>query len=298
MSRLALETPMPGFWAYERIVFRRAVRDFGTWVRTNVPISMFATLAAIIAFTTIAAFAPKPFEGVNVLQEALVALCEGIGGTFLLAIAVFVLFWGRSDHKIYWESQRQIDSLAGRLTPKLKLSFPEQYGIVHMNRGHMQEMANGRRQALYTQLPEIVLRIACTNESDTRVVGCRAWLVDVKRIRDDGTLEDVGFPDAVELLWSRDLAAQEFVAELQPSVPKSIYVLARRNGTAFVLWRQTREIPIEYAILFNEGSKFRVWIRVNGQDDVGDKICLDIDALGGPTVPPLPGIGVRVVAEN
>lgn len=183
-----------------------------------------------------------------------------------------------------------------KLQPRLRLSFTKQQGVVHLGIGSVSETVTGKR---YTAelASEIVLRVICTNESALRTENCRAFLINVRAVANDGALVDIGFLEPVPLSWSRDLSQREYATTLEPNMPKAIYLLTRRQHPALLLYRVSKELPFEYGRMFKDHSKYRLSIQVNGQDDAADTMCLDV----WPTESNSPGswgIGVEIVSTG
>jgi hypothetical protein len=178
------------------------------------------------------------------------------------------------------EMDRDANRRLQQLRPKIRLSFAPQIGVTRLDGGTVQESMTGRRISVATR-SETLLRVLCTNESAHRVQGCKAFLLKVMAISDDGALSDVGFVEPVQLMWGRDFHSPTFQAELEPGIPQAIYVVMRRQNPALMLYREIEGLPFEYGRLFEEHKRYRIWIQANGPQDAADRLCLDVWPIEG-----------------
>lgn len=192
------------------------------------------------------------------------------------AILFFLFAWKVVSVPAVLDAERieQVSSLRARLTPKIILSLPAD-AVSTFREGVTRTTINGERVSMMER-ESIMLRLTCTNKSDVRIDECQAFLVDAKAIEPDGRLADIGFRESVALLWSLDLAAREFETSLPQRTSKAIYLLQFTGRKELNLHRSTQEIPLEYHRLFAQGVRYRLWVQVNGKDDVAAQIALDV----------------------
>lgn len=107
--------------------------------------------------------------------------------------------------------------------------------------------------------------------------GVVANLLDVRAVANDGKLVDIGFRESVPLSWSRDLKNPELTAEIPPDASRAIYVLCVFRNRGLAIYRGL-DMPIEYHVMLQEPRRYRLWIQVNGKDDVSDRIAFDATA--------------------
>ncbi len=270
---------------WRRVAIRAALATRKALFFESGAVVVIAILVAAIYFLLVWHFVGKDEAGLLLTERAL---------EWLAPLALVPAFFFYKLVTIPAEMDHEAKVGLDRLVPRVRLSFVEQTGVARITRGHILESFTGSRQAVM-QFPDIVLRLECTNESALRVENCRALLIGVMKVNDNGTVENIGFDEPVDLSWSRELASKEFVTAIEPGRPKPIYVVTRRRHPSLLLFRVTSEIRPEYGVLFEAGARYRLWIQVNGQDESGDRICLDVWPLGGDTIPPLPSIGVELI---
>lgn len=255
--------------AYWRLIAARAFKEAcnaaGLTTRGGVMIASAVVLAMVLTLGFLGS--------ADAQRDEIIARGGAIAFIVLFVLALFAWKFVTTPAVVYGEQGEAIHALQLRLKPRLSLSLPPDAATI-LRAGITHVAISGNRQSIIKHIP-VVLRITCTNESDVRVQECQASLVDVRQVEEDGRLLDAGFRESVALTWSRDLKQQEFETTLQPRISKAIYVLEFTESKDLVLHRSL-EIPFEYHQLFKKGTRYRLWIQVNGKDDAAAEIALDV----------------------
>jgi hypothetical protein len=254
------------YWAFIcRRAFKEACESVG--IKTRGPL-VTVTLGVIVVILALGFWGSPDAQGDETIGR--------VAWIAVIVVAIFFLFAWRVvtvPAKVHGEQEGRIDTLQIRLTPRLSLSLPPDAARI-LRDGITQVAISGNRVGVIKREP-IVLRLTCTNESDVRIDGCQAFLVDVRQVETDGRLVDAGFRESVALTWARDLERQEFETSIQPHISKAIYLLEFTESKDLVLHRSL-EIPFEYHQLFKKDARYRLWIQVNGKDDVAAEIALEV----------------------
>jgi hypothetical protein len=250
-----------------------------------------AVLIAAIYVLLVVTFAARDEAGRLLMDRAL---------EWLSPLLVFPGIFIFNLVRVPAEMNAEADAGLATLKPKLQLSFTKDQGIAPIEYGHILQSISGSRQ-MVSRAQEIFLRVMCTNVSAHRVEGCEAWLVGAMGIKDDGTLESIGFDEPYQLSWSHVPKSALLSETLQPGIPKPIYVLYRRPHPSLMLFQTIKQERLETGILFAKARKYRIWVQVNGITDTGDRICLDvwpIDPPGGVNQLPMFSMGAEVVSTG
>ncbi len=257
---------MPGILRYWETVAVRAFTEAWTILFPN--LKAFAVgVAVYIVYAALLWLLADPLGATAKLSgQAILWLVP-----FLILPVVFISKLVSVPAKMDAQARSELE----RFAPKLQLSLADGRLGVGIDYGTVSETFSGKRYAVATSA-EHMLRLSCTNLSALRVEDCQAFIEAVMAVRDDGATEGIGFTEPVQLLWSRDVAANEFSVSIQPNARRYLHVLVRRANPCLMLFRRTQELPFEYGILFHEKRKYRMWIQANAPNAQPSRICLDV----------------------
>jgi len=150
--------------------------------------------------------------------------------------------------------------------PKLEVSFddsPEFQTQTHEHQKIMTTEDPNKKKIIYYKASYI--RIKVINTKPALAKGCRAYLVNVEKQKDDGKFYDTIYCDSIPLAWSAR-GDQRF---LPVDIPKDV--------NQFVDLISTREISSDYnpelqfhlyryVDLFKEHGKFKFTVQVSGEN--------------------------------
>lgn len=259
-----------GFFGFYWAVLKRAFSGkFARVERWTGALSIPALI--FVAYTT-----PSPTDERTILTVLPAAFFVG---TFILtvliglAIAPFQMLQEQRSARKLLEDQRK---------PKLKIALPDTGTVnVHLGGGTSESLAGTRQTVINAWLPDAVC-LYCTNTGETLIRDCRARIIAVSRVSDDGC-EAIHSEliEAIELPWSKtDQSCLK--SDLQPNETKRVWIGNVRSQGHFWVFRQVNDLPIEAQQVFGPPGKYRIILQLDGDGIPPVQALLSIETGEGP----------------
>lgn len=190
-----------------------------------------------------------------------------------LLLAPYLLFNDERTARQALESARQ---------PVLELALPEPPVIQSIGRqGHTSETWGGTRQTITTGWEMNVVALTCINKGETRATGCRARLMSMTKVLDNGdNLLRVITP--IALPWEKEDPEASLMVDLAPNEMRRIWIGGVRSHGHIWLFREANSLPVEYRQLLGEAGTYRLLIQLDGEDIPPQQIEIEIIAAEGP----------------
>lgn len=197
-----------------------------------------------------------------------------IGGIVLFLFPfVYAWYFVRTPAFLDAAQRDQIGVLEGKLVPKLRIILPPE-GVKRIEFGTtMVSPLGGGRQSILRGVRDVI-RLDCKNDGSTRLGYCTARIGRVMAVDDNGKEIDIGFRESVELHWSPHVEIQQTYADIDAGDYKSIYVLGVLPQ-GYVFYNEA-DYPIEYHQMLLQDRRYRLWVQVAGEADVGDRVTIDV----------------------
>ena len=218
--------------------------------------------------------------GADPKQEAGLTILYSFVGPAVILFVVYVVIFMTSPSRMYFEVYSGAEALTKKLeaitAPRLELSLSsEPFTHLAVRAGLAESPYGGHRQTHVLER-ETILRINCKNLSGIRIDACKANLVGVRAIGEDGNEIDVGFSETLSLSWTR-IPKKTTEVDIEPDSTRLLYVLAFRPGGVLLFNYEGEGLPAEYHHLFSKHQKYRLWIQANGARDAAARICVEIE---------------------
>ncbi|HEX4197456.1 MAG TPA: hypothetical protein VHZ26_08440 [Caulobacteraceae bacterium] len=200
-------------------------------------------------------------------------------GALILTVAAGLIV---APFEIYWREQRRRIELEQRLSPKLEFSLPETGTVGIETRGHTLETFGGSRQTIVRGLEPDVVCIQCKNVGEGVAHRLQARLMGASRYIDDDQEVRLAIVEPLDLSWKKEAPIDTFSVDLAPGVTRRIWIGGIRSHGHFWIYRDIKELPLEYQRVFGGPGRYHLLIQVDGDDTAAVQVSLEVEASAGP----------------
>ena len=233
-----------------------------------------STLALLIAILLLFVALPPELE----------KIVQTVPTWFFLAVFLCAIIFRLilAPYQLFNEERVARETLERKRRPALEIGLPEPPVIQSISlRGGTSESLAGSRQTVVNGWELDVVALMCINRGEETAMGCRARLMSVTRMEAGGD-EILRVVSPVLLPWEKEAAEDHLVANLAPNEEKRIWVGGVRSHGHIWLFRDTKNLPIEYQQLLGEAGTYRLLIQLDGDNIPPQQIEIQIIAAEGP----------------
>lgn len=234
------------------------------------------TLALLISVGLLFIAPPPPFDKIAPTAEP----------TFFVAAFSVVLvirlllapYWLYRDERV----ARELLEQARRPRLLVRLPDPPVLREVWMG-GSTSESLAGTRQTVINRAELDVVALICTNKGETEAEGCRARILSVARVGEDGA-KDLGVVESIALPWDKRDPEGSHSIKIHPAESGRIWLGGVRSRGNLWIFRDIKALPLEYQQLLGKPGTYRVLLQIDARNVPPQQIELEIVAAEGPPV--------------
>jgi hypothetical protein len=183
--------------------------------------------------------------------------------------------------RLHQDEVRRREAVEALRKPRLTLSLPDSGTVNISTRGATMEGMGGSRQTVTTASVLDVVCVCCRNAGETAIRNARARVMGAARIGVDGAAMPLAIAEPIELSWKKDDLKTALAKDLAPAELCRIWVGAVRSQGQFWLYRDRKDLPIEYQQVFGPAGDYRVLIQVDADDAAPVQAILRVLAAEG-----------------
>lgn len=205
-----------------------------------------------------------------------------VPAVFFVTVFSLVVLFGiiLAPYRIFLDELHAREAIERLRQPKVVISLPHKGTVNIDTAGGTSESLSGIRQTVISSFLTDVVCLYCKNIGEVPIRNCRARLLSVTRISEDGSAV-LKFTESIELPWKKEDTSCLMV-DLPPGETRRIWIGDVRTHGHFWVYRDMKDLPLEAQQVFGPPGTYKIVVQVDSDDMAAMQVLLQVEASEGP----------------